>query len=69
VTGDPHAILSAVQKQDPQKTSAVTKMSAQKIRVASDPHEPSPKVQKAAAKATRNIKRQIGMIKAARAKS
>jgi hypothetical protein len=48
-----------VQKQSP----------SQKIRVASDPHEPSPKVQKAAAKATRNVKRQIGMIKAARAKS
>lgn len=58
MTRDPHAILSAVQKQNPQK-----------IRVASDPYEPSPKVQKVAAKATRNIKRQIGMIKAARAKS
>jgi hypothetical protein len=47
----------------------VQKQNPQKIRVASDPYEPSPKVQKVAAKATRNIKRQIGMIKAARAKS
>jgi len=58
VTRAPHAILSAVEKPN-----------SQKIRVASDPYEPSPKVQKVAAKATRNIKRQIGMIKAARAKS
>ena len=58
MTGNPHAILSAVEKPN-----------SQKIRVASDPHEPSPKVQKAAAKATRSVKRQIGMIKAARAKS
>jgi hypothetical protein len=43
--------------------------SSQKIRVASDPYEPSAKVQKVAAKATRDIKREIVKIKAVRAKS